>query len=406
MTRVDYSLESDFVRQLDQDILEYVGRGLVNNDSERFNELALREFELHYQTVEPYRRFCRDKGVMPKNVSRWEDIPAVPSMAFKKFVMTSFPADKAEHTYFTSGTTDPLNKGKIMRDSGGVELINAANGLLTREYVFPDIERMKMLLMVPSPAMAPGMGMAVGLDVVRRMFGTPESAYLISRTGLNLELLLTSLLESERTGVPLVIVGSTAGFVYFLNACERDGIRFKMPPGSRLCDGGGYLDQFGECSREEFYLKSREIMGIEEHNCVNVLGMGEVSTNFFDNVLHDHLAGKPFRRFKVTPPWTRTQVVDVETFEPVEKGSPGLLRHYDLINRSMVVAVQTDNIGFEVEDGFEIIGRWKKNSFELEAEAIKQAHGGKIMTQLIDFLLKRSLRKVGSIYGKISKKRV
>lgn len=405
VTRADYSLESDFVKQLDRDILEYVGHGLDNRDVESFTELALREFELHYHTVEPYRRFCQDKGAMPKNISRWEDIPAVPSMAFKKFVMTSFPPDKAEHAYFTSGTTDPLQKGKIMRDKGGVELINAANSLLTREYVFPDVDRMKMLLMVPSPAMAPGMGMAVGLDVVRRMFGTPESEYLISRTGLNLELLLTSLLESERTGVPLVVIGSTAGFVYFLKACERDGISFKMPAGSRLCDGGGYLDQFGECSREEFYLKSREIMGIEEHNCVNVLGMGEVSTNFFDNVLHDHLAGKPFRRFKVTPPWTRTQVVDVETFEPLEKGRPGLLRHYDLINRSMVVAVQTDNIGIEVEDGFEIIGRWKKNSFELEAEAIKQAHGGKVMTQLIEFLLKRSLRKVGSIYDKISKKR-
>jgi len=326
-------------------------------------------------------------------------------MAFKKFVMTSFPAEKAEQRYFTSGTSDPLSKGKIMRDSGGVELINAANGLLTREYLFPDVERMKMLLMVPSPQMAPGMGMAVGLDVVRRMFGTEESAYLIGRTGLNLELLLKSILESERSGVPLVVVGSTAGFVYFLKACERDGIRFRLPAGSRLCDGGGYLDQFGECSREEFYRKSRQILGVEEHHCVNVLGMGEISTNFFDNVLRDKLRGNPPRRFKVVPPWTRTQVVDVETFEPVAQGSPGLLRHFDLINRSMVVAVQTDNVGFAVDDGFEIIGRWKKNSLELETEAISQSHGGRFMTQLIEFLLKRSLKKVGRIHEKISRKK-
>ncbi len=402
---MDYSLQSAYVTGLDQDILEYVARGMENPDEERFNELALRSFELHYHTVEPYRRYCQDKGAKPGQIARWEEIPAVPSLAFKKFVMTSFPPERAEHAYFTSGTTDPLNKGKIMRDKGGVELINAANGLLTREYVFPDFERMRMLLMVPSPKMAPGMGMAVGLDVVRRMFGTPESEYLITPLGLNLELLLSSLLEAEKTGTPLVIVGSTAGFVYFLKACERDGIRFRMPAGSRLCDGGGYLDQFGECSREEFYLKTREILGIEEHHCVNVLGMGEISTNFFDNVLKDHLAGKPLRRFKVVPPWTRTQVVDVESFEPVEKGRPGLLRHYDLINRSMVLAVQTDNIGFEVEEGFEIIGRWKKNSSELEAEAIKNSHGGKVMTQLVEFLLKRNLKKVGTVYRKIAGRR-
>jgi hypothetical protein len=94
----------------------------------------------------------------------------------------------------------------------------------------------------------------------------------------------------------------------------------------------------------------------------------------------------------------------VETFEPVEHGSPGLLRHFDLINRSMVVAVQTDNVGFAVDDGFEIIGRWKKTSHELATEAITQSHGGKVMTQLIDFLLKRSLKKTGRIYEKLAKK--
>jgi len=401
---MDYSLESDYVRDLDQDILAYVHKGLDNGDDEGFNSLALREFQLHYHTVAPYRRYCQDKGVEPGSFRRWEQIPAVPSMAFKKFVMTSFPAEQAEQRYFTSGTTDALSKGRIMRDSGGVELINTANGLLTREYLFPDVDRMKMLLMVPSPQMAPGMGMAVGLDVVRRMFGTADSAYLIGRTGLNLELLLKSIVEAERSGIPLVIVGSTAGFVYFLNACERDGIRFRLPPGSRLCDGGGYLDQFGECSREEFYLKSREVLGVEEHHCVNVLGMGETSTNFFDNVLRDNLRGNPVRRYKAIPPWTRTQIVDVETLEPVEHGSPGLLRHFDLINRSMVIAVQTDNVGFAVEDGFEIIGRWKKTSHELETEAITQSHGGRIMTQLIEFLLKRSLKKTGRIYEKIAKK--
>lgn len=400
---MDYSLESEYVRALDRDILAYVNRGLDNDDTDGFNRLALREFELQYHTVAPYREFCRDKGVAPGRIGHWEQIPAVPSMAFKKFVMTSFPEERAEQRYFTSGTTDPFNKGKIMRDSGGVELINAANGLLTREYLFPDVERMKMLLMVPSPQMAPGMGMAVGLDVVRRMFGTADSSYLIGRTGLNLELLLTTIIESEKSGCPLVIVGSTAGFVYFLKACERDGISFRLPAGSRLCDGGGYLDQFGECSRDEFYRKSQEILGVEEHHCVNVLGMGEISTNFFDNVLRDRLQGNPVRRFKVIPPWTRTQIVDVETFEPVEHGSPGLLRHFDLINRGMVVAVQTDNVGFAVDNGFEIIGRWKKTSSELETEAITQSHGGKIMTQLIEFLLKRSLKKTGRVYEKISR---
>lgn len=403
--KIDYSLESDFVRRLDSDIMEYVLRGMGNTDEEGFNEISLREFELQFHTIAPYGEYCRKKGATPETVEHWHQIPAVPSVAFKKFVMASFPVEKAEHAYFTSGTTDPTRKGTILRDGGAVDLINAANGLLTRKYVFPDRERMKILLMVPSPKMAPGIGIAVGLDRVRTEFGTPESTYLITPRGLNVELLLTSLIDSERSGEPIAIIGSTVGFVYFLKACENEGVSFRLPPGARICDGGGYLGQFGECTREDFYEKCRRILGVEEHHCVNVLGMGEISTNFFDNVLDDYLGGKTGGRYKVIPPWTRTGVVDINTFEKLPHGDTGLLQHYDLTNRSMVLAVQTDNLGFEVRNGFEIIGRWKKQPGKMDCEEIRTSHGGKILTQLVQFLLKRSLKKIGSIYKKVKKER-
>ncbi len=398
---MDYSLESDFVRELDKDILEFVLRGMDYSDEERFNELALGEFELQYHTVEPYRAYCDRKGASPAAMKQWQQIPAVPSAAFKKFVMASFPVEKAEHAYFTSGTTDPARKGSILRDKGAVELINAANGLLTRKYVFPDVDRMKILLMVPSPRMAPGIGLAVGLDRVRTQFGTPESAYLISPLGLNVELLLRSLIHAERSGEPLAIIGSTVGFVYFLKACERDGLSFRLPHGSRVCDGGGYLGQLGECTREELYEKCRLILGVQEQYCINVLGMGEISTNFFDNVLDNHLNGRTGERCKVIPPWTRTGIVSIDSFQRLPKGETGLLQHYDLVNRSMVIAVQTDNLGFETDGGFEIVGRWKKQQGNMDCEEIRGGHGGRFLTQLVEFLLKRNLKKIGSVYKRI-----
>ncbi|MCL4490852.1 MAG: acyl-protein synthetase [Nitrospirae bacterium] len=399
----DYSLESDFVKQLDQDILDFVSKGLDNQDEGRFNALALREFELQYQTIKPYREYCKRKGVSPGSVSTWQEIPAVPSLAFKEFALTSFPVERAEHAYFTSGTTDPRRKGRIYRDKGAVDLINAANGLLTKEYVFPGIERIKILLMTPSPRMAPGMGMAIGLERVRTEFGAPESAYLITPFGLNVELLLKSLIEAERSGEPIALIGSSSGFIFFFNACDEEGIRFALPEGSRVCDGGGYMGQFGECSKEEYFALCSRILGVEEHFCINVLGMGEISTNFFDNALKDYLNGKKSERHKVIPPWTKTEVVDISNFQKLSKGETGLLKHYDLINRAMVMAVQTDNLGFETEEGFEIIGRWRKRAGRLDAGEIKNAHGGKVMTQMMAFLLKRNLRKIRDIYRKLSK---
>lgn len=400
-----YAPDSDFVKELDREILAFIHQGLDNDDPRGFNRLALKEFELQFNTIPPYRDYCLHKGVSPGQAEKWQDIPAVPSNAFKNFVLATFPVQDAEHAYFTSGTTNPLKKGKIYRDSGAVNLVNAANGLLTKQYVFPDFERMKIMLMTPSPQMAPGIGMAVGLERLRTQFGTPDSAYLISRRGLNLELLLQSLLESEHTGLPLALIGSTLGFIYFFRECQKHDIQFNLPPGSRICDGGGYMGQFGECSKEQYFELCEMILGVPEHHCINVLGMGEVSTNFFDNTLNDYLEKKEVsERYKLIAPWTKTEVVDINGFKPLPAGEVGLLKHYDLANRSMVVAVQTDNLGVILEEGFEIVGRWKKKPGRLDAEAIRNAHGGRIITQMVNFLLKRNLKRLDRIYQKLAKR--
>jgi len=400
----DYSLDSEFVKQLDEDILEFVHQGLENQDEDKFNELALQEFELQYHTIEPFREYCRKKGVSPRSASHWDQIPAVPSFAFKQFVLASFPVDKAEHAYFTSGTNNPAIKGKIFRDAGAVRLIKEANGLLTRSYLFPDTERMKILLMVPSPKIAPSMGMAVGLEEVRKRFGTPDSRYLISPLGLNVKALLTGLKESESNGQPIALIGATSGFVYFFHACKDSGVSFRLPLGSRVCDGGGYLGQFGECTKEEYFGLCEQVLGVGEQFCVNVLGMGESSTNYFDNVLRNSITThKNVPRRKELPPWTRTVVVDTKEFNGVPQGETGLLRHYDLVNRAMVFAVQTDNLGYRTDEGFEIIGRWDKQEGAVGVDPSARGHpGGKIVTQLTDLLMRRGLSSVGKTYARLN----
>src|SRR5439155_12772644 len=62
-------------------------------------------------------------------------------------------------------------------------------------------------------------------------------------------------------------------------------------------------------------------------------------------------------RRKVPPPWTRVRVMDPETLAPVPEGTAGLLCHFDLANLYSVAAVQTDDLGVWIEDGFEVLGR-------------------------------------------------
>lgn len=147
--------------------------------------------------------------------------------------------------------------------------------------------------------------------------------------------------------------------MYFLRACERKGLSFCLPSGSRLIDGGGYRGRFGELTREDYYALAKAHLGVGPAECVNTLGMAESATNYFDRVLRDRVLGEsPRPRRKALPPWARVTAVDPGSGAVCAPGEPGLLVHYDLANVPTVLGVQTDNLGFVDADGsFEIIGR-------------------------------------------------
>ncbi len=343
---------------LDREILAFVENGTDRFDEEKFNDLAIKEFIFQYHENDVYHNLCQLRGIAPEHVFNWWDIPVIPTEAFKQSVIASFPLAETELSLLTSGTTDPDARGKIYRDKGSLEIIKRSNFMLTREFLFPDVDRMRMLLLVPSPKVAPGMPMAYGLEQARVAFGTAESAYYISPRGLAADELTAALTCAESNDEPVCLMGATSGFIFFFNICREKGLKYRLPAGSRVCDGGGYQGTFGACTREQYYALAEDYLGVPEHMCVNTLGMGESGTNYFDNVLRDHYRGEPVQeRHKVDLPWTRTVVVGVRTGARMPKGEPGLIRHYDLTNRATVLGVQTDNIGYETDGGFEIIGR-------------------------------------------------
>ncbi|KNZ71010.1 cobalamin B12-binding domain-containing protein [Thermincola ferriacetica] len=374
MERKKYAVDSPMVQELDRQIMEFIEKGIDNHDEETFNRLALEEFEIQFHANANYREYCLKQGKTPENVKRWDEIPAIPTQAFKEAVIASFPLEEAELALLTSGTSDPRMKGKIYRDKRSMEMIIKSNYLLTKHFVFPDVDKMRILLLVPSPKVAPAMAMAFGLNRLKETFGTEDSMYLITPEGFNAEAMVEALRKAESTGEPLALVGATSGFVYFFNYCKENNLTFKLPPKSRICDGGGYQGTFGSCTREEFYAGCEKYFGLSGEYCVNILGMSESGTNYFDNTLREKLLGLPItERHKVSLPWTRTLVVGPRTGQRLPKGEIGLIRHYDLTNRATVFAVQTDNLGYETDGGFEIVGRagGKIPGFGLEPTSVK-----------------------------------
>lgn len=334
--------------------------GGVDGDPAPFDTLATELFAWQYARNLPYREFCDAKRITPDTVSHWRQIPAFPTDAFKTAIVTSFPPEQAVMAQLTSGTT-AIRRGQIFRDETGRELVLAANRMMTAAWLFPDFaqgQRCRILILAPSPEMAPSMGMAIGMEETRRQFGTADSRFLLDFSGLDIKALIAALEHSEASAVPVAMIGSTSAFVYFFNACKARGLRFRLPPGSRIGDGGGYRGRFGELTQDDYFGLAGEVLGIPASHCVNVLGMAESATNYFDDTLRAAVRGKLSSRRRVMPPWARVEAVGIDDLQPLPQGEIGLLRHYDLANLPTVLAVQTDNLGYLDENGdFQIVGR-------------------------------------------------
>lgn len=350
--------------RLTGDVLRFIEAG-VDADVPDFNDHCLRMFALHYEVNAIFREFCDAKKVRPGDVSRWQDIPMVYNDVFKTHLVASFPLEQSVMACLTGGTTSLTQRGRIFRDADGQRLVFAANRMMTESYLFPDFEggkRCRILILAPSPELAPSMGMAIGIDQTRRAFGTPDSMFLLGKTGIDVNGLIRALRESEAGGVPVALIGATSAYVYFFQACRRKKMSFKLPPGSRICDGGGYRGRFGVVTRDDYYAMVQEIIGIPDSHCVNVLGEAETATNLFDDSLRRCVKGLPAaKRTRPVPPWSRVLAMSIDDLKPLPDGEIGLLAHWDLANVPTVLAVITDNLGYTTGNGTgcEMVGRAK-----------------------------------------------
>ena len=356
---------NDSYEEICKGVLGIIEQG-PDSGFDRFEEYALRVFNFQYEHNDIYRQFVDAHKVDPAAVTRWEDIPLIYNDVFKNELVSSFPLEEAIMISITGGTTSLSQRGSILRDEWGKKLVFTANRVMTHTYLFPDFAndtRCRILILAPSPQVAPSMGMAVGMEQTLKTFGTPDSMFLLKRSGIDVKKLVQALRESEESGTPVALIGATSAYVYFFQACRRDGLNFNLPAGSRVCDGGGYRGRFGVVTRDDYYQMVEEILNVPTNHCVNTLGQAEVSTNLFDDAFYRCVKGlAPRKRSRPVPPWVRVRALSVDDLTPLPDGETGLLAHWDLGNTSSVMGLITDNLGYTSLGGTacEIVGRAKR----------------------------------------------
>ncbi len=355
--------------ELEAEILTWIAETPWTPEPARFERLALSLFEFQFSACDPYARLCRSMERIPGTVSRSEDIPAVPTGAFKEFDLRCFPKDETLLTFCTSGTAID-RRGRLHLDT--LALYQASLLASLRQNFLTDLvgQRATMRFLAPSAEEAADSSLSHMFEILRREEGSPRSGFDLSEGRLDLEAFASAIEVARSEGRTLVVAGTAFAFVHLLDAVAAGEAGalvggFDLPANSRVMETGGFKGRSREIPREVLRAKIARLFGIAESRVVNQYGMTELGSQFYDSTLVD----PDGPRRKLIPPWTRVRFVDPESGRDVDEGEVGMIVIHDLANTGSIAALQTADLGRAIlgakgeRIGFDVLGR------ELGAEA-------------------------------------
>lgn len=296
----------------------------------RFNDLALELFELQREHNAGYRMLCQGM----QSLRSWQEIPAVPTTAFKELELTSIPPGERIKEFRSSGTTEH----KPSRHFHSVESLRAYEWFAATplsQHFFCGL--MMSVSLTPSPEDAPHSSLVHMLSILKpRFVGRADWS-------VDADAAFRALAEKPPLGYRIGLAGTAFNFVHLIDAMGSQ--KAALPKRSWVLETGGYKGRSREVSRRDLHEMIRNAFGVEK--IVTEYGMCELSSQAYaheDGIFQ-------------FPPWARVQIVSPENGREVKEGETGLVRVFDLANVWSVLAVQTEDLGVRRKHGFELIGR-------------------------------------------------
>lgn len=361
-------------QELAKEILEIFRRGVDEPlPDPLFNEVALLVFRFQCRSNQAYGGFVRRRGLDPERVMRWEEIPFLPTRAFKTAALVSGDIENVERVFRTSGTT----QGREGRGEHHVmELALYRESLLPnfQAHLFPEGgKRLPILCLLPSPEAAADSSLSFMMGEVVRALGEEGSGFFLGSDGeIRGKSFRRSLQAAEGSGNPVLVAGTAFAFVRWMELAQENGWRACLPEGSRIMETGGYKGRSRELLRADLYGALEGAFGVSEGRIVNEYGMTELLSQFYEPVLAKDRRAKDqgandqrmttsprglAGRYHRGPPWVRTRVLDPLTLRDLPSGEVGVLAHLDLGNLGSVAAVLTEDLGRQLPGGFQLLGR-------------------------------------------------
>jgi hypothetical protein len=316
-------------------------------------DALLLDLALHQAEVcEPYGRFYAQRA-RGRSVSSIADVPALPTDAFRFARIASRPASEDVRLFESSGTTSTERSQHAYAD---LTLYDLAAQTAARHALFPDRERIKLLILAPSEAELPSSSLSYMLARFVEWFGDADSQIVWPVQGDKLTELAHSLRAAEQSGEPVALLGTSFAFVHALDGLGQ--ARFRLPAHSRIMQTGGFKGKAREIAPADMRAWLSESFGVPEPFIVAEYGMTELSSQLYETPLREALLGLPVgERTLWAPPWVRALPVHGERLVPVSEGEEGLVRLDDAANLDSVVSIQTADVARREGRGFTLLGR-------------------------------------------------
>lgn len=312
-----------------------------------FLEKVIENALFQYDNCGEYRQLLEQRGVTREKILKLRkpaELPFLPTLYFKHHKLLSVPEKKLKMKTTSSGTSG--NKSMVGFD---VKSLWAGLGM-----VLAMGRRHKLFSAVPSHYVILGYeyNRRESMVIMKTAYGqtwftpalskTYALAYKDGKYTLQLERVKERLIQLSRQRFPVRISGFPFHAAWLLNQMKEEGIRLKLPKGSRMMFGGGWKKHFSErVDKETMYRLVYEVLGIPEENCLEFFGAAE------HPVLY---CTCPRHHFHV-PIYARAVIRDADTYEPVPNGMPGLVNLITpMMNSTPVASIMTDDLGI-LHDG-------------------------------------------------------
>ena len=361
-------MSHDSLSGIAQRVAKYIATTPGPESGAAFDDLARTLFAAQFSHNSAYAAYARSLGQTSGFIGRWEDIPFIPTSAFKDCELTSLAPNERARVFFSSATTGQ-GRSRHFHHHESMALYEASlSGPFHRFLIEPrtcveglatDV-RPALLSLTPAADAAPNSSLVHMLDYAAKAYCSDRSVFA-GRLGpeslwpIDFDLVLDALDQSAASKSPLLLTGTAFNFVELLDFLAAKNRRVRLPLGSRIMETGGYKGRTREMPREELVKLLVEFLGANADGVVSEYGMSELSSQAYET-----RDSSGTTQGYVFPHWVRTRIVSPETGHEQPAGKPGLLQILDLANVWSVAAIQTGDLAVGMGDRFRLFGRAPK----------------------------------------------